>query len=44
MSNHADFNQEARGVMREATASAVRFIAESKQFKAECDALACSTP
>jgi hypothetical protein len=38
MSNHADFNQEARGVMREATASAVRLIAESKQVKAECDA------
>jgi hypothetical protein len=38
MSDHADFNEEARGSLREATALAERLIAESKQIQAECDA------
>ena len=38
MSDHADFNEEARGVVREATALSKRLIAESKNIKAECDA------
>jgi hypothetical protein len=40
MSDHADFNEKARGSLREATARAERLIAESKQIQAECDALA----
>jgi hypothetical protein len=38
MSDHADFNEEARGPLREETALAERLIAESKQIQAECDA------
>jgi hypothetical protein len=38
MSYHADFNEEARGVVREATALSKRLIAESKEIKAECAA------
>jgi hypothetical protein len=38
MSDNADFNEETRGSLREATALAERLIAESKQIQAECDA------
>jgi hypothetical protein len=44
MSDHADFNEDARGSLQETTALADRLIAESKQIMAECDALSCSTP
>jgi hypothetical protein len=35
MSDHADFNEEARRVLREAMASSARLIAESRQIEAE---------
>jgi hypothetical protein len=38
MSDCADFNEEARRVVREATALSKRLIAESKEIKAECAA------
>ena len=38
MSAHAEFNEDARGALRKATASSRRMLAESRQMKAECDA------
>jgi hypothetical protein len=38
MSDHADFNEEARRILQEATASSVRLMAESRKIKAATDA------
>jgi hypothetical protein len=43
MNVHAEFNEDARGALRKATALSRRLVAESRQIQAECDACVLDT-